>query len=440
MAHPQTLALLTAARKRIEAKAGWQPGEAAYLADGQPCDATDSKAVRWSGWGAYEAAASGCPDRDAAVEGAALLESAAQTLHGATLIGVDDDKGHDAVLEVYDSAMMNIRRGLPAQPSLFSPRAKPAAAATTTEPAKPTPAAAAAKPNGSAGPALASTALAPLEGAGVYRSVDSVADAFALYRERFNILFPVMKPDLIPAMHAIALRRVAIDNRTDLVTDGNYKKAVSADLYWDKKLGQFGLTKIVLDKISAAGGVSWHPAFTGRVDDGSHGHFRAYRACAICKNLDGTPRLITAHKVLDLRDGAPHGMSDAQLGQARLHIDAICESKAMNRAIRKFAFIKGSYTAEELKRPFIVAALVFTGELPPNAPPALQAEVARAMVAQSTSAVAALFGPGAGVPSVQIEDGARIISPSPIGTVASPLTQDDGDPADEPMPWDGEQP
>lgn len=268
----------------------------------------------------------------------------------------------------------------------------------------------------------ASTALVPeVVGRGIYRDLPALNDAFDKLRERFNVCFPVMKPDIIPPMYAVALRPVSIDGR--LKDDG---KPASSDVYLDTAKKKYGLTKIALDKIAAAAGLSWHPAYTGRVDDNSDPLFRTYRACGVVTNLDGTPRLITAHKTLDLRDGAPHGMTTDQLREARKHIDALCESKAMNRVIRKYAFIKGLYERDELKRPFIIAALVFTGE---TDDPELKREVVKAMVQRATGANANLFGPAANAGGL-IEDLGQRSTPPPVG-LAHDSDDDDDDRAGE---------
>lgn len=263
----------------------------------------------------------------------------------------------------------------------------------------------------------ASTAIVPeVVGKGIYRDLPALNDAFDKLRERFNVCFPVMKPDIIPPMYAVALRPVSIDGR--LKDDG---KPVSSDVYLDGRNKKYGLTKLALDKIAAAAGLSWHPAYTGRVDDNSDPLFRTYRACGVVTNLDGTPRLITAHKTLDLRDGAPHGMTADQLREARKHIDALCESKAMNRVIRKYAFIKGLYEKDELKRPFIIAALVFTGE---TDDPELKREVVKAMVQRATGANVNLFGPAPSTGGL-IEDLGQRTPPPPVGLTHDP--DDDGD-------------
>ena len=51
-------------------------------------------------------------------------------------------------------------------------------------------------------------------------------------------------------------------------------------------------------------------------------------------------------------------MSPAQKGNFLKFINQICEAKALNGAIRTALHIKGTYTAQELAKPFVVAYLV----------------------------------------------------------------------------------
>src|SRR3989442_2469381 len=251
----------------------------------------------------------------------------------------------------------------------------------------------------------------PLVGSGIYRDLVELLQAFKRLRARVNVCFPVMKPDLIPALSAVALRPVAIDPRTERTPQG---RCVSADIYYDPQTAEYGLTKRALDKIAAAAGMSWHPLFTGRVDDRSDPAFRTYRACASVRNLDGTPRLLIAHKTLDLRDGGPHGLTADELPAARLHIDALCESKAMNRVIRQYAFLKGRYTAEELQKPFVIAALVLVGPAPGDDPELKRAWV-NALVQQRMGATSLLFG-APPLSTRALPDLGPRTSPPPVGS------------------------
>jgi hypothetical protein len=262
---------------------------------------------------------------------------------------------------------------------------------------------------------------------GLYRDLDALWSRFQELQQRFNLAFPVVRPDFIPPLHAVAVRVVALD-ATHLPTGPVRQPGESADFYFDGKVKAHSITKVGLEKIAAAMGVSWHPALSGRVDDGSDALFRRYRVTGVFTAFDGRDMVIAKHKTMDLRDGSPQvaGMSAEQLAQARKFIDEQCESKAMNRVIRSIAHLKSSYTRDELKRPFAVLATVFTGE---TDDPVMKQEVARRMLDRALDSSAKLFGPGQLPGGVQHEPLQRT-APPPVGLVS--------DHADDPVSHDRE--
>lgn len=92
--------------------------------------------------------------------------------------------------------------------------------------------------------------------------------------------------------------------------------------------------------------------------------------CGVCGNKDvkfesriSVPQLtgenieIVAHKEIIVQD-VTDGMKDAQRREFLKFRSEICETKAINRALRAAMLIKGTYTLEELNKPFVVAYLV----------------------------------------------------------------------------------
>jgi hypothetical protein len=250
---------------------------------------------------------------------------------------------------------------------------------------------------------------------GIYRDLGGLWSRFQELQQKFNLAFPVVRPDFIPPLHAVAVRVVALD-AVHLPKSAIRQPGESSDFYYDGKVKAYSITKVGLEKVAAAMGVSWHPSLSGRVDDGSEPLFRRYRVTGVFTAFDGRDMVIAKHKTLDFRDGSPQivGMSPEQLGQARKFIDEQCESKAMNRVIRSIAHLKGSYSADELKRPFAVLATVFTGE---TDDPVLKAEVARRIVDRAMDSSAKLFGPGQLPAGVQHEPLQRT-APAPVGLVS----------------------
>lgn len=92
--------------------------------------------------------------------------------------------------------------------------------------------------------------------------------------------------------------------------------------------------------------------------------------CGACPNKDvkyevriSVPQLtgenleIVAHKEI-IVDDVVAGMSDKQKEEFLKFRNEMCESKALNRALRAAMQIKGTYLIEEFKKPFVVAYLV----------------------------------------------------------------------------------
>ncbi len=88
-------------------------------------------------------------------------------------------------------------------------------------------------------------------------------------------------------------------------------------------------------------------------------------------------------------DNTIPGMTDKQKTEFMKHLPQICEAKALNGAIRTALHIKGTYTFEELKKPFVVAYLV---------PNLNHNEVKRAAIENMFQSSQMLFG---NAPSIQ---------------------------------------
>lgn len=91
-------------------------------------------------------------------------------------------------------------------------------------------------------------------------------------------------------------------------------------------------------------------------------------------------------------DNVTPGMTDKQRSEFMKHLPQICEAKALNGAIRTALHIKGTYTLEELRKPFVVAYLV---------PNLNHEDVKRAAIENMFQSSQRLFGHTAAVPSIQ---------------------------------------
>lgn len=127
--------------------------------------------------------------------------------------------------------------------------------------------------------------------------------------------------------------------------------------------------KVALDRISNAAGISWLEE--RRTDPRTHPHYCEVMVRGRITDFDGCVREIVGSKTTDLREDAGGGIPgkdyaeisaknsgpSRQLDEARKFIAEITASKARNRAIASALGIKRSYTAEELRRPFVVPRL-----------------------------------------------------------------------------------
>lgn len=123
--------------------------------------------------------------------------------------------------------------------------------------------------------------------------------------------------------------------------------------------------------------------------------------CGNCRNQDvayhvtvSVPQLTGEILTVDdtheiIVDNTIPGMTDKQKTEFMKHLPQICEAKALNGAIRTALHIKGTYTLEELKKPFVVAYLV---------PNLNHNEVKRAAIENMFRSSQMLFG---NVPSIQ---------------------------------------
>lgn len=220
--------------------------------------------------------------------------------------------------------------------------------------------------------------------------------------EQFNVVAPQTAVGQLPEGCDVAIVAVVVDPETETyqVTGGR------------------GLSKVALDKIAAAAGISWDALQSRRLDDGRHPHYCHFKAVGHIREFDGSRRTIIGEKVMDLRDGSAQveeimakaktpeaGLS--QLRQTRVHILSHAESKARLRAVRTIG-IRASYSAEALKRPFVVAKLAWTGKTTdPELRRAFALEQQRAMLGSN----AALYGTTA-APATITHQG---YAPPPVG-------------------------
>lgn len=204
--------------------------------------------------------------------------------------------------------------------------------------------------------------------------------------------------------------------------------------------GCLALTKSALQRCGHAAGLSWDPRHSGRQDDGSHPHYCRWRAVGFYKAFDGGVITLCEEKELDLRDGSPQAVEmldcnrPKQLAQMRQHIQAHTETKAQLRVIRSLG-IKTSYTPDELRKPFVAARVMFTGQ---SDDPETRRMFAQATAAAMLGGQRTLYGvpdpaPAAALPANNSGSREPQSPPPPLGSV--PADRDD-----TPPPYDERPP
>ncbi len=171
--------------------------------------------------------------------------------------------------------------------------------------------------------------------------------------------------DCLPPGCGVAVSRVLVDPSTDKKGPGEVYALGG---------GKVGLSGTTIAKIGNAAGVDWDPDKSGRLDNGSDPHYCHYRAVGYVRNFDGSKRTIDGEVEIDARAGSPQldeitakalaGNRDpaSQILELRKFLLRHAESKAKNRAIASGCGLKRSYHPEELKKPFAVCRLMFTGQ------------------------------------------------------------------------------
>lgn len=182
--------------------------------------------------------------------------------------------------------------------------------------------------------------------------------------ESYHLVTPVTHVDSLPPGCGVATSFVVIN--PDTSKDG------PGEVY--PVGGGVGLSGTTLARIASAYGIDWDPHLSRRLDNGLDPHYCHFRAVCRVRNFDGTIRTVPGEVEIDARDGSPQideiiakakkGNRDpaSQILELRKFLLRHAESKAQNRAIAKAAGIKRSYKPDELKKPFAVARLMWTGE------------------------------------------------------------------------------
>ncbi|MEM6789712.1 MAG: hypothetical protein AAF715_19495 [Myxococcota bacterium] len=251
---------------------------------------------------------------------------------------------------------------------------------------------------------------------GSFRGSRAITARLQEAKNRYHLVAPATSVGTIPEGCAVAITMVEIDTR-DMRHGG--------ELY--NVGGNFALARSALNRIAQAAGISWDPQLSRRIDDGSDPYYAHFRAVGTLRTFDGTELMVTGEKEMDLRDGSPQvhalaarkrdgGSIENQLRELRLHILAHAESKAKNRAIRSIG-LRASYKRDDLKKPFVVAKLMWTGE---TSDPDLKREFARLTAQRMLGGPRAMFSAApTPAPAMTPSTAPALKAPPPVGTVAA---------------------
>lgn len=289
-------------------------------------------------------------------------------------------------------------------------------------------------------PAPANTALAL---SGTFHDVATVGAALERAARQAHLVSPATSCGCLPEGFDLVMSTVKIDaaGETYSVAGGDDDSGGGG--------GKRGLSKVALDRIALAAGVSWDPVASRRLDDGRDPRYCAWLAVGRVKSLDGTEIVLQASKEIDLRDGSPQvdGLwaryktklarweregkkgwqprsPEGQLREQRLHLLSMCETKARLRAIRSLG-VRTAYSADELKKPFVIARLAFTGR---SEDPELRRTFAVMAAQNALASSRALYGP----PRAPLLPAGHAIpqlpAPTPAPLVGTVVDQDDDPP------------
>ena len=197
-------------------------------------------------------------------------------------------------------------------------------------------------------------------------SPQALADRIREWREVAHVLTPAVQISGIAQQYAVAVSVVVLDTTVDRRGIGPEVYSLGDDdkgVPWLSK-GEAAIAKVGLLKISQAAGVTWDPRYCGRTDDRKERYYWEYKAVGTYIDFTGTPQTIQATFELDLRDGSPalKGFTPAQIDATRRVGLRICESKAMNAAIRELG-IRQKYRKADLEKPFVVFRVMYVPDL-----------------------------------------------------------------------------
>lgn len=183
------------------------------------------------------------------------------------------------------------------------------------------------------------------------------------------------------------------------------------DVYYHSESKKLVPSKQGLMKLAVCAGIMWDMSQTKRTDNRQSRDYVSYSAVGAVRKADGTLIPFPAEYDMDfevieekLRDQyGKKGRSANKSGDElqgyidycvkrdilykREHKLKICEAGAMNRVIRSLLGLKSGYTKQELKKPFVVARIVFR-------PDYSDPQIRNLMIQKSIESLTSVYGGG----------------------------------------------
>ena len=207
-------------------------------------------------------------------------------------------------------------------------------------------------------------------------------------QQHFNVISPAIAVSELAQGFGANLATVLVDHTIVDAESGR-----GTETYRSKKIHkdhERALAKVAMLKLSQAAGIQWDLDRCRRIDNRQQRYFWEWQYVGTLRTHDGQMLVLRGSRELDLRDGSAEaqGMSDRQLQQQRSFGNEICETKAMERAIRAGLALRQVYTVEELKKPFLLVRFSFMPDM--NDP-----EIKRLVTERALSGVGMLYQPPA---------------------------------------------
>jgi hypothetical protein len=221
---------------------------------------------------------------------------------------------------------------------------------------------------------------------GLISDPQALTNQLTALQAHYHVMSPAISVSQMAPGFGANLAVVQID---PAVVMDKYGNGAGADCYYSNSLlkdqNKRALNKQGLLKIAQAAGIQWVPEHCRRMDDGKERYLWRWQYFGYVRTHDGQLQPVQGSRELDLRDGSAEAtaMKDQQLDKARAVGNQVCETKAMQRAIRTLG-IRQAYTLDELKKPFLIVRFSFTPDMS-------DPEIKKAVTLQAMGGLGALY-------------------------------------------------